>query len=48
MMKIGFAEELDKLHQELKNPKKEFDERMEQLEAEMAQLNSNWNQDEEK
>jgi hypothetical protein len=39
---------LDKLHQELKNPQQEFDERMEQLEAKMAQLNSNWNQDEEK
>jgi hypothetical protein len=48
MTKIGFAEELDKLHKELKNPQQEFDERMEQLEAKMAQLNSNWNQDEEK
>jgi hypothetical protein len=48
LTKIGFAEELDKLHQELKNPQQEFDERMEQLEAKMAQLNSTWNQDEEK
>jgi predicted RNase H-like nuclease (RuvC/YqgF family) len=48
MTKIGFAEELDKLNQELKNPQQDFDERMEQLEAKMAQLNSNWNKDEEK
>lgn len=48
LTKIGFAEELDKLHKELKNPQQEFDERMEQLEAKMAQLNSNWNQEEEK
>jgi hypothetical protein len=48
MTKIGFAEELDKLHKELKNPQQEFDERMEQLEAKMAQLNSNWNQDSKK
>lgn len=46
--KIGFAEELEKLHKELKNPQQEFDERMEQLEAKMAQLNSNWNQDSKK
>jgi len=45
MTKIGFAEELDKLHKELKNPQQEFDERMEQLEAKMAQLNSNWSQE---
>jgi chromosome segregation ATPase len=48
MTKIGFAEELDKLHKELKNPQQEFDERMEQLEAKMAQLNSNWSQEEKK
>jgi hypothetical protein len=48
MTKIGFAEELDKLHKELKNPQQEFDERMDQLEAKMAQLNSNWNQDSKK
>jgi predicted RNase H-like nuclease (RuvC/YqgF family) len=48
MTKIEFAEELDKLNQELKNPQQDFDERMEQLEAKMAQLNSNWNKDEEK
>jgi uncharacterized protein YukE len=43
--KIGFLEELDKLHKELKNPQQEFEERMDQLEAKMAQLNSDWNQD---
>jgi len=48
MTKIGFAEELDKLNQELKNPQQDFDERMEQLEAKMAQLNCSWNKDEEK
>jgi chromosome segregation ATPase len=48
MTKIGFAEELDKLHKELKNPQQEFDERMEQLEAKMAQLNNNWSQEEKK
>jgi len=48
MTKIGFTEEMDKLHKELKNPQQEFDERMEELEAKMAQLNSNWNQDSKK
>jgi chromosome segregation ATPase len=46
MTKIGFAEELDKLNQELKNPQQDFDERMEQLEAKMAQLNCSWNKEE--
>jgi predicted RNase H-like nuclease (RuvC/YqgF family) len=41
--KIGFSEELDKLHKELKNPQQEFEDRMDQLEAKMAQLNRNWN-----
>ena len=45
MTKIGFAEELDKLHKELKNPQQEFDERMKQLEAKMAQLINNWSQE---
>jgi len=48
MTKIGFAEELDKLNQELKSPQQGFDERMEELEAKMAQLNSNWNKEEQK
>jgi hypothetical protein len=43
--KIGFLEELDKLHKEIKNPQQEFEERMDQLEAKMAQLNSDWTQD---
>ena len=43
--KLGFTEELDKLHRELKNPQQEFEERIDQLEAKMAQLNSEWKQD---
>jgi hypothetical protein len=43
--KIGFTEELGKLHRELKNPQQEFEERIDQLEAKMAQLNSEWKQD---
>jgi len=46
--KIGFAQELDKLNQELKSPQQGFDERMEELEAKMAQLNSNWNKEDPK
>jgi cell division protein ZapA (FtsZ GTPase activity inhibitor) len=42
---IGFTEELDKLHKELKNPQQEFEERIDQLEEKMAQLNSDWKQD---
>jgi chromosome segregation ATPase len=45
--KIGFTEELGKLHRELKNPQQEFEERIDQLEAKMAQLNSDWKQDHE-
>jgi hypothetical protein len=48
MTKIGFAQELDKLNQELKSPQQGFDERMEELEAKMAQLNSNWNNEDPK
>jgi hypothetical protein len=48
MTKIGFAQELDKLNQELKSPQQGFDERMEELEAKMAQLNSNWNKEDPK
>jgi chromosome segregation ATPase len=43
--KIGFTEELGKLHRELKNPQQEFEERIDQLEAKMAQLNNDWKQD---
>ena len=43
--KIGFTEEIDKLHKELKNPQQEFEERIDQLEAKMAQLNNDWKQD---
>jgi chaperonin cofactor prefoldin len=40
--KIGFSEELSKLHQELKNPQEEYELRVEQLEEKMAQLNREW------
>jgi chromosome segregation ATPase len=43
--KIGFTEELGKLHKELKNPKEEFEERISQLEVKMSQLNNEWKQD---
>ena len=43
--KIGFSEELSKLHQELKNPQGEFELRVEQLEEKMAQLNREWRND---
>jgi hypothetical protein len=43
--KFGFTEELSKLHQELKHPKKEFEERIGQLEVKMSQLNNEWKKD---
>jgi hypothetical protein len=43
--KLRFTKEIDKLHRELKNPQQEFEERIDQLEAKMAQLNSDWKQD---
>jgi hypothetical protein len=47
-LKFGITEELGKLHKELKSPKKEFEERITQLEDKMAKLNSDWNQQPEK
>jgi uncharacterized protein YceH (UPF0502 family) len=46
--KFEISEELGKLHKELKNPKKEFEDRITQLEEKMAKLNSEWNQEPEK
>ena len=46
--KFEISEELGKLHKELKNPKKEFEDRITQLEEKMAQLNNDWKQDPEK
>jgi hypothetical protein len=44
-VKFGFTEELSKLHQELKNPKDEFEERIGQLEGKMSKLNIEWRKD---
>jgi len=38
--KFEISEELGKLHKELKNPKKEFEDRITQLEEKMAKLNN--------
>jgi hypothetical protein len=46
--KFEITEELDKLHKELKDPKKEFETRITQLEEKMAQLNNEWKRDPEK
>jgi uncharacterized protein YceH (UPF0502 family) len=46
--KFEISEELGKLHKELKNPKKEFEDRIAQLEEKMAKLNSDWKQGPEK
>jgi len=42
---FGFTEEINKLHQELKNPKDEFEERIGQLEGKMSKLNIEWSKD---
>jgi hypothetical protein len=44
-VRIGFTEELGKLHQELKSPKDEFEERIGQLEGKMSKLNIQWGKD---
>jgi DNA repair exonuclease SbcCD ATPase subunit len=41
-VKIGFTEELDKLHQELKSPKDEFEDKDRQLEGKLSKLNIEW------
>jgi hypothetical protein len=43
--KFGFTEELRKLHQELKNPKDKFEDKIGQLEEKMSQLNNEWKKD---
>jgi hypothetical protein len=40
-VKIGFSEELDKLHQELKSPQEKFEDRIGELESKLSKLN--WN-----
>jgi hypothetical protein len=37
--KIGFSEELEQIRNEFKDPKKEFEERVSKLEAQMEKLN---------
>ena len=41
-VKIGFSEELDKLHQELKIPQDEFEDRIDELEGKLSKLNIEW------
>lgn len=43
--KFELTEELGKLRKELKDPKQEFEVRVNQLEEKMAQLNKDWKQD---
>ena len=47
-VKIGFTEELDKLHQELKSPQERFEDRIEGLEDKLAKLNLEWGDSSEK
>jgi chromosome segregation ATPase len=46
--KFEITKELSKLHEELKDPKKEFETKITQLEEKMAQLNNEWTRDPEK
>jgi TolA-binding protein len=41
-VKIGFSEELDKLHQELKSPQEKFEDRIGELEGKLSKLNLEW------
>jgi hypothetical protein len=41
-VKIGFTEELDKLHQELKIPQAKFEDRIGDLEDKLSKLNLEW------
>jgi hypothetical protein len=47
-VKIGFSEELDKLHQELKSPQEKFEDRIGELESKLSKLNMEWGEDSEK
>jgi hypothetical protein len=40
--KYGLSEELWKLRKEMKDPKKEFEERVSSLEKQMEQMNKEW------
>jgi predicted nucleic acid-binding Zn-ribbon protein len=43
--KFGLSEELGKLCKDLKDPKHEFEERVNKLEQQMEQLNKEWKQE---
>ena len=47
-VKIGFTEELDKLHQELKSPQEKFEDRIGDLEDKLSKLNLEWGDSSEK
>jgi chromosome segregation ATPase len=47
-VKIGFSEELDKLHQELKIPQEKFEDRIGELESKLSKLNMEWGEGSEK
>jgi SMC interacting uncharacterized protein involved in chromosome segregation len=47
-VKIGFTEELDKLHQELKSPQEKFEDRIGDLEDKLSKLNLEWGDNSEK
>jgi hypothetical protein len=47
-VKIGFTEELDKLHQELKSPQERFEDRIGDLEDKLSKLNLEWGENSEK
>lgn len=47
-VKIGFAEELDKLQQELKNPQERFADRIGELEDKLSKMNLEWGESSEK
>jgi hypothetical protein len=40
--KIGFSEELEQIRNEVKDPQKEFEERVSKLEVQMEKLNKDW------
>ena len=40
--KIGFSEELEQISKEVKDPKKEFEDRVSKLEVQMEKLNKDW------
>jgi hypothetical protein len=40
--KIKFSEELEQMHNEVKDPQKEFDERFNKLGVQMEKLNKDW------